>query len=127
MEVVHFGVLLWLVICALYDLRRREVPDWLTLPAVILALVWQVIHPSGWLPWALAGVTVALTLLGVLPGGDMKGLVVLALYDPRLYLSAWLGAGGVYLIWRVVLRECWMPGYVGFAVGCVLGIILASG
>ncbi len=127
MEVVHFGVLLWLVICALYDLRRREVPDWLTLPVVILALVWQVIHPVGWLPWALAGATVVFTLLGVLPGGDMKGLVALALYDPRLYLSAWLGAGGVYLIWRVVRRERWMPGYVGFAVGYVLRMILASG
>ena len=32
------------------------------------------------------------------PGGDMKGLVVMALADPRLYLLAWLGAGGVYLV-----------------------------
>ncbi len=82
------GISVWLIVCAVFDLRRREVPDWLTLPAVILALVWQVIHPSGWLPWVLAGATVALTLLGVLPGGDMKGLVALALYDPRLHFSA---------------------------------------
>lgn len=107
----------WLIVCALYDLRRREVPDWLTLPAVALALVWQIAHPAGWLPWALSGVTVALTLLGVLPGGDMKGLAALALYDPRLYLSGWLGAGVVYLIWRLVRKERRMPGYVGFAMG----------
>ena len=101
-------------------------PDWLTLPAVVLALVWQITHPAGWLPWALAGVTVALTLLGVLPGGDMKGLAALALCDPRLYLSAWLGAGLVYPIWRVVRRERSMPGYVGFLVG-VVGWMIISG
>lgn len=127
MWIIDWGILLWLVICAVFDLRRREVPDWLTLPAVVLALVWQVIHPSGWLPWALAGATVVLTLLGVLPGGDMKGLAALALYDPRLYLSAWLVTGVVYLFWRLVRRERRMPGYLGFAAGCVLAMILASG
>ncbi len=47
----------------------------------------------------------------------MKGLVALALFDPRLYLLAWLGAGVVYLLWRVLRRERRMPGYVGFVVG----------
>lgn len=126
MRIFDWGVLLWLAVCAVFDLRRREVPDWLALPAMVLALVWQITHPAGWLPWALAGVTVALTLLGVLPGGDMKGLAALALYDPRLYLSAWLGAGLVYPIWRVVRRERSMPGYVGFLVG-VVGWMIISG
>ncbi len=112
-------ILLWLAVCAVFDLRRREVPDWLTLPAVVLALVWRLIHPGGWLPWALAGVTVVLTLAGVLPGGDMKGLVALALFDPSLYLLAWLGAGLMYLLWRVLHRERRMPGYVGFVMGAV--------
>jgi prepilin peptidase CpaA len=102
-----------------HDLRKREVPDWLTLPALALALGWRLVHPDGWLPWGLAGATVALTLTGVLPGGDMKGLAAMALADPRLYLLAWLGAGGVYLLWRVARRERWMPGYVGFLVGGV--------
>lgn len=101
----------------MYDLRTREVPDWLTLPAVALALAWRLVHPDGWLPWALAGATVLLTLTGILPGGDMKGLTALALLDPRLYLLAWLGAGFVYLVWRLVRRERWMPGYVGFLAG----------
>lgn len=126
MRIFDWGVLLWLAVCAVFDLRRREVPDWLTLPAVVLALVWQITHPAGWLPWALAGVTVALTLLGVLPGGDMKGLAALTLIDPCLYLSAWLGTGLVYLIWRLVRRERRMPGYVGFLVG-VVGWMIISG
>jgi len=116
---VGAGVVGWLAVCAGYDLRRREVPDWLTLPAALLALGWQVANHGGWLPWVLAGVTVLLTLAGVLPGGDMKGLVALALLDPCLYLLAWLGAGLVYLLWRVVRRERRMPGYMGFVVGAV--------
>ena len=119
-------IFLWLLVCAVFDLRRREVPDWLTLPAVAAGLVWRVLHPDGWLAWALAGVTVALTLLGVLPGGDMKGLAALALVDPRLYLAAWLGTVGVYLLWWLVRRERSMPGYVGFLVG-VVGWIITSG
>jgi len=112
-------ILLWLAVCAVFDLRRREVPDGLTLPAVALALVYRLLTPEDWLPWVLAGATVLLTLAGVLPGGDMKGLAAMALFDPRLYLLAWLGAGAVYLLWRILLRERWMPGYVGFVVGAV--------
>ena len=118
-HVNEVGVVVWLAVCAGYDLRRREVPDGLTLPAVVLAFGWRLLHPGGWLPWALAGVTVILTLAGVLPGGDMKGLVVMALVDPRLYLLAWLGAGVMYLLWRILRRERRMPGYVGFAMGAV--------
>ncbi len=121
---VRLAILLWLMVCAVFDLRRREVPDWLTLPALGLALVWQALYPGGWLPWALAGVSVLLTLAGVLPGGDMKGLAALALYDPTLYLLAWLGAGAVYLLWRVVRHERKMPGYVGFVLGGLVWVVL---
>ncbi|GAP08811.1 hypothetical protein ATHL_03772 [Anaerolinea thermolimosa] len=64
-------------------------------------------------------VVTSLALAGVLPGGDMKGLVAMALFDPRLYLLAWLGAGAVYLVWRIVHGERRMPGSVGFVVGAV--------
>jgi len=48
-------MIVWLAVCAIFDLRRREVPNWLTLPAALLAVVWQALHPGGWLPWALEG------------------------------------------------------------------------
>jgi prepilin peptidase CpaA len=117
-------VVLWLSVCAVYDLCRREVPDWLTLPAVALGLVYRLLMPGDWLPWALGVVTVALTQAGLLPGGDMKGLVAMALFDPRLYMLAWLGAGAVYLLWWLLRRERRMPGYVGFVVGAVGWITL---
>jgi len=120
---IRIVVLLWLALCAGFDLKRREVPNWMTLPVLAGMLVWRALHPEGWLPWALAGATVILTLAGLLPGGDMKGLVGMALLDPRLYLAAWLGAGAVYLLWRVVRRERRMPGYVGFLIGAV-GLLL---
>jgi prepilin peptidase CpaA len=120
---VNLIVLLWLALCTVFDLKRREVPDWLTLPVLAGMLVWRALHPGDWLHWALAAATVILTLLGVLPGGDMKGLAGMALYDPRLYLAAWLGAGVVYLFWRVVRRERRMPGYVGFLLGAVIWVI----
>lgn len=112
-------ILLWLVALSVFDLRRREVPDWLTLP--VIGVMWyRLLMPDGWLPWALAGVTVLLTLAGVLPGGDMKGLAAMALFDARLYVLAWLGAGVVYVAWRIFRREQRMPGYVGFVVGGVV-------
>lgn len=117
---VQAGILIWLLACAVFDVRRREVPDWLTLPAVGLGLAWQVFHPQGWLPWALAGATIGLTLAGLLPGGDMKGLVAMAWMDVGLYLYAWLGAAVVYALWRAVRREKTLPGYLGFLVGGVL-------
>lgn len=120
-------VVLWLAVCAVFDLRRREAPNWLTLPAVALGLVYRLLTPEGGLPWALVVATIVLTLAGVLPGGDMKGLIAMALFDPRLYLLAWLGAGAVYLLWRLVRRERRMPGYVGFAVGAVGWICLTYG
>lgn len=115
-------LLVWLALCAWYDLRKREVPDWLTLPVVALGLVWRLFQGGEWLSWVLAGVTFGLCLLGVIPGGDMKGLVALAFWDERFYLAAWLGALGVYLFWLAVWRERRMPGYVGFVVG---GLVMA--
>lgn len=114
------AIMLWISICAWHDLRRREVPDWLTLPAVGLGLVWRILYPDGWLPWALAGAAVALTLADVLPGGDMKGLAAMALFDPRLHLLAWVGAALTWFVWRMARRERAMPGYLGFAVGLLM-------
>ncbi len=124
-RVAELAVIAWLVVCALHDWRKREVPNWLTVPVVVLAWLWQCLQSAGYLPWVLAGATVLLAVLGVLPGGDMKGLVALALLDGhgRLYLAAWLGAAVVYLVWRVVRREKGMPGYVGFLAGVAVAIM----
>jgi prepilin peptidase CpaA len=110
-------ILIFLTICALYDVRRREVPGWLVLPAMAISLVWRVYHQDDWLAWGLALGTLLLTLIGLLPGGDMHGLITLALLSPRWYVAAWLGAGVTWLIWWIVRHERRIPGYVGFLVG----------
>jgi hypothetical protein len=110
-------ILIFLTICAVYDVRRREVPGWLILPAMVISLVWRVYHPDDWLAWVLALGTLLLTLIGLLPGGDMHGLITLALLSPRWYFAAWLGAGVTWLIWWIVRHERRIPGYVGFLVG----------
>lgn len=124
MGIVEAIAVTWLGTCAVHDLRKREVPDWLTLPALALALGWRLVHPDGWLSWALVVATITLTLMDILPGGDMKGLAAMALLDPRLYLLAWLGVWVVYLVWRLVRRERWMPGYVGFLAGGVSWLLM---
>ncbi len=117
---VDLLVLFWLALCAWHDLRKREVPDWLTLPALGPAFLWRILQPGGdWLPFALAGVTLALCLLGFLPGGDAKGLMAMGLYDPGLFVWVWVGAVVTYLPWRLVFRQRRLPGYVGFLVGAV--------
>jgi len=122
---IRIVVLLWLLACALFDLRQREVPDGLTLPVLGAALIYRGLMPQGCLPWLLAGATLLFTLAGALPGGDMKGLVALALFDPGLYLAAWLGAGITWLAWWTIRRERKMPGYLGFLLGVVGWMVIA--
>jgi Flp pilus assembly protein protease CpaA len=110
-------ILIFLTICAIYDVRRREVPGWLILPAMVASLAWRIGQPDDRLAWGLALGTITLTLLGLLPGGDMQGLITLALLSPRWYFAAWLGAGITWLIWWVVRHERRIPGYIGFLVG----------
>lgn len=107
-------VLVWLAACAWRDVQSREIPDWLFWPALISVLIVSDFSP---LSLGLVMGTIAMTLAGLLPGGDMRGLIVLALFDPALYAWAWGGAGATWLIWRLVRRERAFPGFAGFFVG----------
>ncbi|NMC14469.1 MAG: prepilin peptidase [Chloroflexi bacterium] len=89
---------LWAILCAVFDLRKREVPNWLTLPVLVGAIGWRLFNPDAY-AFLLALVTLTLWLLGWLSGGDAKGLMALGLLDPRLYAWAWVGAGIVGVVW----------------------------
>ncbi|MHA2789077.1 prepilin peptidase [Corynebacterium sp. S7] len=79
------GALLWSVALVIYDLRERRLPNWLTLPAGIVAIVWAVaVSPAALagLVWPLLYLIVAL-LQGGVGGGDIKlalplGIIVAA-------------------------------------------------
>jgi Flp pilus assembly protein protease CpaA len=119
---------LWLAACAWFDLRTRRVPNWLTLPAIPLALMasWLVRGGSAESP---GGFLVRLVVL-ILPlfiawrrhllgGADLKILVALSLANPWLLVAAWLGVV-LYFIGLVILanhRAARFAGVPGFALG----------
>jgi Flp pilus assembly protein protease CpaA len=113
----HAGlVLVWLVrgcivalacLAAATDVRRRVVPDWLTLPAMALGLgsfAWR-LHWTGAALWALGVAAPALPLLlpwllGGVGGGDFKLAIAFgALGGPLFGFAAlcWGMAAGVLL------------------------------
>jgi prepilin peptidase CpaA len=74
---------------AVTDYRTRKIPNWLTVPAAVLALVYHTFAPGGfgwWMP--LAGFAIGFCLLllpWLLGGGGMGDVKMLAA------LGAWLG------------------------------------
>lgn len=82
-------VLLWLGLCALQDMRQRQIANGLTLGAALLALIYLLWMGTTWLgaPAGEGGWAFAVALLLTLPGyalgrfgaGDVKLLAALAL------------------------------------------------
>ncbi|MEJ5200638.1 MAG: prepilin peptidase [Anaerolineales bacterium] len=108
-----YVVLLWLVICTWQDVRKREVDNALTIPMIVVMFLWRVWYPDG-IAFLMTTLFFFLGLGGVLPGGDAKGLMAMALYSPEMTLCALLGAG---LLWLILRRK--FPAYVGFLVGAL--------
>lgn len=102
----------WLSVCAGFDLRTRQVPNLLTVPVLALAFFFRCLAAADALPWLLSAALLFLWLGGWLPGGDAKGLIALALFDPPLCLAATLGAA---LIFPFYPRS--LPGFLGFLIG----------
>lgn len=111
-------VCLWLLVCAVQDIRQRQIANRLTLGAVLLALVYLFWSGTTWLGapgeqglWALA-----LTLLLTVPGyalgrfgaGDVKLLAALALLsDCEHVLGALVGAGVASTLWLLGAPKLW--------------------
>ncbi len=128
---VSLLAVIWLSVCAVYDLRTRQVPNGLTLPAIPLALL------AAWLTWESRGETLyefvfrlaILTLplfvawrSHLLGGADLKIMLVLALANPLLVAAAWIGAL-LYFAGLLVMthsRPARFAGVPGFALGAGL-------
>jgi len=121
----------WLGVCAFFDARTRQVSNWLTLPAIPLALV------AAWLTrdsrgetfyefvFHLAIMTLPLVLAWryrILGGADLKILVVLTLANPLLVVAAWIGVV-IYFVGLLIIRRsrpARFAGVPGFALGAGL-------
>ncbi len=118
------SLVLWLTVCAVQDLLRRQVSNWLTLPAFILAGLWAVWHGGETL--LLFGL-VTLVMFWSWPKGvgaaDGKILAVLAVFMPAGFLLALVlrllvGAG----LWLRHGKDARFPAVPVFAAGAFLSI-----
>lgn len=108
-------MLLWLALCAVQDLRQRQIANTLTLGAVVLAVAYLVWTGSTWLgapardgAWACA-LALVLTLpgyaLGRFGAGDVKLLAALALASNIDYLLGTLVGAGLALVGWALMAQ----------------------
>ncbi|MGY2290632.1 prepilin peptidase [Pseudomonas sp. SDO528_S397] len=108
----------WLGLCALQDIRSREIANRLTLGVGLLALVYLLWSGKTWVgsPAADGGWAFGLALLFTLPGyalgrlgaGDVKLLAALALATDALYLlGTFIGAGVASVVWLLIAPRVW--------------------
>lgn len=121
----------WLGVCAFFDARTRQVSNWLTLPAIPLALVaaWLTRESRGETPYEfvfhLAIMTLPLILAWryrILGGADLKILIALTLANPLLVVAAWIGVV-IYFVGLLIIRRSRpvrFAGVPGFALGAGL-------
>jgi Flp pilus assembly protein protease CpaA len=116
-------LLLWLLICAIYDYRTHEVPNLLTIPPFIGALIWAVIQ-GGYVLFVTL-ITLALVallwIIGQLGGADGKVLVVLA----ATWQVGLVGACMGMIIWLLCHRRKPHPALPGVFGGTFL-VLFAS-
>ncbi|UII72185.1 prepilin peptidase [Pseudomonas sp. HN11] len=106
-------ILIWLGLCALQDIRQRQIANGLTLGAALLALIYLLWRGTTWLgaPAGDGGWAFAVALLLTLPGyalgrfgaGDVKLLVALAL-SSHLDALLWslIGAAACQGAWVLI-------------------------
>ena len=125
---VHFFALIWLSVCSWLDWKTRQVPNWLTIPVLFLALLMRLSGQAVG-PWQSA-LSICVLVLGLwaagvgIGGADAKITAALALFDPALAAWAWMGVVSWYLAVLLVTfgrqRPYKLPGVVGFLLGILI-------
>jgi len=119
----------WLTVCAVLDCRSHQVSNWLTLPVMVLSLMYR--FEKFTLPFAMViALFTGLLFLGwrkqLLGGADLKALIALLLFDPALITWAAIGLLVSYLGLRAVkgrqaARK--MPAFCGFALASYIYLL----
>ena len=90
----HALLLLWLLPCALYDWHQRRIPNWVTLPALPLALLWATDRGNLSLTLLVLAATFLAFQRGMMGGADGKMATVQAAFFPAaLAVTGFLLAG----------------------------------
>lgn len=108
----------WLIVCAVQDIRQRQIANRLTLGAALLALLYLLWNGHTWLgaPAAQGFLAFALVLLLTLPGyalgrlgaADVKLVAALGLATaPTYVLGTFIGAGVSSVIWLLLAPRIW--------------------
>lgn len=106
-------IVLWLGVCAVQDIRQRQIANGLTLGVGLLALIYLLWAGSTWLgaPRSDGGLALVLALVLTLPGyalgrfgaGDVKLLAALGLASNTEYLlGSLIGAAIAMLAWTLM-------------------------
>ena len=106
-------IVLWLGVCAVQDVRQRQIANELTLGVGLLALIYLLWVGSTWLgaPRSDGGLALVLALVLTLPGyalgrfgaGDVKLLAALGLASNTEYLlGSLIGAAIAMLAWTLM-------------------------
>ena len=104
-QIILWGlVLAWLGACAVYDLRSRQVPGWLTIPPLILAAVGQLFQEN----WQLVLLLVVLVLISDLPAtrwriplAGLAAVLTLSISGASELFSAELAIFTVWALWEL--------------------------
>lgn len=113
---------IWFLVCAVQDVRHRQIDNALTLGAALLALIYLIWSAQTWLGaeasqggWAFL-LALAFTLpgyaMGRLGAADAKLLAALGLAtDVNHLLGTFIGAGLVSALWLLIAPRLWP--YIG--------------
>ena len=94
------------IFVSLYDFRHARIPNWVTIPLLIIGLIFNSPHPIGiyvllgsfWIAWKL----------GWMGGGDAKLWMGLVVSIPPAYQILWIiplvffATGALQLLWRKI-------------------------
>ena len=114
---------LWLLPCAIYDLRTRRVPNWLTLPPLPVALWWAWGHDTLGLTLTVLAAGYIAFRFGGLGGADGKiATVVAAVSPPALALTGLLLLAG-FIVQRLRRKAHSLPAAPFFLTASVLTLL----
>jgi Flp pilus assembly protein protease CpaA len=100
------ALLLLSFLVSLYDFRHARIPNWITIPLLIIGLIFNSPHPFGiyaflisfWIAWKL----------GWMGGGDAKLWMGFVVTIPPAYQTLWIiplvffATGALQLLWRKI-------------------------